>query len=129
MAENIEDLILRPCVARYNPTLVRNLEPGTVKLWCTCGLSKAQPWCDNSHIGTGFKPLKWTVAKSQSMFSICNCKYTQDPPYCDGTHVNLPSHVLKRQSECEGNHQNIICTQCGFTNAREDVSSHEALPS
>ena len=24
--------------------------------WCSCGLSKNQPFCDNSHKGSEFKP-------------------------------------------------------------------------
>jgi len=26
-------------------------------LWCTCGMSKNQPFCDGSHAKTEFKPL------------------------------------------------------------------------
>jgi CDGSH-type Zn-finger protein len=29
--------------------------------WCSCGMSYKQPFCDNSHEGTLFKPLKFTI--------------------------------------------------------------------
>ncbi|XP_064615977.1 CDGSH iron-sulfur domain-containing protein 3, mitochondrial-like [Liolophura sinensis] len=93
MAENEEEKDTTkkyPAVALYGPCTVKNLREGDTKLWCACGLSKSQPWCDGSHKGTGIKPLKWTVPKAQSLYQICACKYTRDPPYCDATHTNLP---------------------------------------
>ncbi len=77
---DIEELKLCPNVADFSPCNVQ-LQPGQIKLWCQCGLSKNQPWCDGSHKGTGFKPLKWVVPeKQQSIYSVCNCKYTSSPP-------------------------------------------------
>ncbi len=29
--------------------------------WCSCGLSLKQPFCDESHKGTSFKPMKFTI--------------------------------------------------------------------
>lgn len=29
---------------QYNPCTVRNLRPGSIKEWCTCGLTKKGPW-------------------------------------------------------------------------------------
>ena len=40
-----------------NPVKVK-LEEGNSFSWCTCGRSENQPYCDGSHIGTNFKPLK-----------------------------------------------------------------------
>ena len=53
-------------------------------------LSKNQPFCDGSHEGTKFTPIKFT-AKNQKMSLICGCKRNnpQSGPYCDGNH----SHV------------------------------------
>ncbi len=34
-------------------------------LWCTCGMSKNQPFCDGSHSKTEFKPLKFTISEMQ----------------------------------------------------------------
>jgi len=77
---------LFPAVASYAPSSIRGLKDDEMKLWCACGLSKRQPWCDGSHSGTGIRPLKWRVpSKQQSVYLICNCKYSKSPPYCDGT--------------------------------------------
>ncbi|KAK3606672.1 hypothetical protein CHS0354_029582 [Potamilus streckersoni] len=100
----------------YGPCSVANLVKGDIKYWCTCGLSKTQPWCDGSHKGTGFKPLKWTVSKSQTRFQICACKYTKDPPYCDATHTNVPCNILEQQQSCDRKQLHIqdckLCTSC-----------------
>ncbi|KAJ3297241.1 hypothetical protein HDU79_004365 [Rhizoclosmatium sp. JEL0117] len=124
---DIEDLgaapCLKPCVPMYGPINVRNLKMGDTMLWCTCGLSKTQPWCDKSHIGTKFKPLKWKVegtkkdGGAQTFYSICNCKYTTDPPFCDASHIHLPLKYLKAVKECsEAPHESVkkICEKCGY---------------
>lgn len=102
---------------QYGPCHIKSaLTPGQVKLWCACGLSKKQPWCDGSHNGTGISPLRWTVpSKSQALYQLCACKYTKAPPYCDASHVYLPLEVIKRQKECGKNHAEItkLCTSCG----------------
>ena len=53
--------------------------------WCTCGKSLKQPFCDGSHKGTKFTPLKYTADQSKKVF-LCTCKLTNDPPMCDGSH-------------------------------------------
>ena len=40
-------------VFQYGPYNVRGLKVGESKLWCACGLSRSQPWCD------GEKPGGW----------------------------------------------------------------------
>ncbi|MFM8938782.1 MAG: CDGSH iron-sulfur domain-containing protein, partial [Phenylobacterium sp.] len=37
------------------------VEAGKAYFWCTCGLSKTQPFCDGAHLreGTDFLPQKW----------------------------------------------------------------------
>mmetsp|Transcript_2302 Transcript_2302/g.5599 ORF Transcript_2302/g.5599 Transcript_2302/m.5599 type:complete len:129 (+) Transcript_2302:45-431(+) len=52
--------------------------------WCSCGLSKKQPYCDSSHKGTLFQPLSFTVEDKVSRISLCLCKLTSNPPFCDG---------------------------------------------
>ena len=56
--------------------------------WCACGLSKKQPYCDGSHKGGPFTPVKFTVAKAEKK-ALCGCKRTHTPPFCDGTHKSL----------------------------------------
>ena len=75
-----------PVVAQKAPYAV-DLEPGDY-YWCACGRSARQPFCDASHKGTGFKPVKLTVAKAETHY-LCGCKHTATPPHCDGTHKNL----------------------------------------
>ena len=42
-----------PVIAQKAPCPV-NVEAGKTYAWCSCGLSKNQPFCDGSHKGTGF---------------------------------------------------------------------------
>ncbi|WP_126452218.1 CDGSH iron-sulfur domain-containing protein [Sulfuriflexus mobilis] len=57
--------------------------------WCSCGRSANQPFCDGSHKGTDFEPVKFTVAE-KAKFWLCGCKHSADQPFCDGSHNNLP---------------------------------------
>ncbi|KAL9988029.1 hypothetical protein ACROYT_G002426 [Oculina patagonica] len=108
---------LCPAVAMYGPCNVEDLKPGKTMKWCTCGLSKTQPWCDGAHKKTGFKSLKWKVPDHpQRIYSICACKHTKNPPFCDATHVNLPTVVTERQKNCKSAHEKDmkLCTGCGW---------------
>lgn len=75
-----------PVIADRKPTVLE-LEPGTY-WWCACGRSKNQPWCDGSHKGTEFSPVKLEVTEKKR-YALCLCKHTKKPPLCDGTHKNL----------------------------------------
>ncbi len=75
-----------PKIADTKPALV-DLEPGTY-WWCACGRSKGQPWCDGSHKGTEFTPMKIEVTEPQRMV-LCQCKRTENAPHCDGSHRRL----------------------------------------
>jgi CDGSH-type Zn-finger protein len=52
-------------------------------LWCSCGRSASQPWCDGSHAGTGFEPIEF-VPPLAAIFHMCGCKRSQNKPYCFG---------------------------------------------
>jgi CDGSH iron-sulfur domain-containing protein 3 len=41
-----------PTIAQKGPYPVQ-VEAGKSYYWCSCGLSKSQPFCDGSHAGTG----------------------------------------------------------------------------
>lgn len=79
-----------PAIADKTPMAV-NLEPGEHH-WCSCGKSSNQPFCDGSHRGTEFTPVKFTVDKAQESY-LCLCKHTKNPPFCDGTHAQLGDDV------------------------------------
>lgn len=63
------------------------LEAGTY-WWCACGRSQSQPFCDGSHKGTGFAPMKLELAEEQKVW-LCGCKRSGDAPLCDGAHKKL----------------------------------------
>ncbi len=69
------------------PTIVQ-LEKGENYLWCQCGKSRSQPFCDGSHQGTRFKPLLFQV-KKDGQFKLCNCKASKAGPFCDNSHVKI----------------------------------------
>ena len=66
---------------------VLELAPGDY-WWCACGQSRKQPFCDGSHKGGPFTPVKFTVSKPEKL-AMCGCKRTHTPPFCDGTHTKL----------------------------------------
>jgi len=40
--------------------------------YCTCGLSKTQPFCDDlGHVGTPFKPLPFVCDRRQTFYLLC----------------------------------------------------------
>ncbi|KAG0250006.1 hypothetical protein BG011_008725 [Mortierella polycephala] len=125
--EDLGHLAQKPKVTNYNPCTIRNLKPGSIKEWCTCGLTKKGPWCDGkSHKGTSFKPLRWRVPdgkNAQTMYSICDCRYTTRPPFCDGIHYDLPLRYLKKIKECPKQPHDPavtkLCEECGWAGPRE----------
>lgn len=78
---------LEPVVAQRGP-YAQTLEPGDY-WWCACGRSANQPFCDGSHKGTGFTPVKHHQEKPGRVW-FCGCKHSKHAPMCDGTHNTLP---------------------------------------
>ncbi|HJV87687.1 MAG TPA: CDGSH iron-sulfur domain-containing protein [Noviherbaspirillum sp.] len=74
-------------VASKTPYAV-DVEAGKDYYWCSCGRSKAQPFCDGSHKGTSFTPMKHTAVESKTVY-FCGCKQSANSPLCDGTHKQL----------------------------------------
>jgi len=73
-----------PIAAQIGPFQVELVE-GRAYLWCACGRSKRQPFCDGTHQGTGLEPVRF-VAESSGTYNLCGCKSTDDRPFCDGSH-------------------------------------------
>jgi CDGSH-type Zn-finger protein len=61
------------------------VEAGKDYWWCACGLSKKQPFCDGSHKGGAFTPVKYSATESKTVY-FCGCKASGNQPLCDGTH-------------------------------------------
>ncbi len=77
----------QPVIAQKSPYQV-DVVAGKSYLWCACGRSKTQPFCDSSHKGTGLTPVLFKAAESTTVW-FCGCKQTKGRPMCDGTHKSL----------------------------------------
>ena len=75
-----------PVIADRKPAVLE-LEPGTY-YWCSCDQAKNQPFCDGSHKGTGFAPLKFELEEKKQV-ALCQCKHSSNAPFCDGAHSRL----------------------------------------
>ena len=65
-----------------------DVQAGKDYWWCSCGRSANQPFCDGSHKGTGFTPVKYTAATDGKVW-LCGCKHSAKAPMCDGTHSRI----------------------------------------
>lgn len=74
-------------IAQKAPYAVE-VEAGKSYFWCACGKSKNQPFCDGSHKGSTFSPVKFTAEESKKVW-LCGCKQTAGQPFCDGAHKAL----------------------------------------
>jgi CDGSH-type Zn-finger protein len=50
--------------------------------------SASQPFCDGSHQGTEFAPIKMDLPAAKTV-AWCACKHSQNKPFCDGSHRSL----------------------------------------
>ncbi len=73
-----------PVRANDGPIIV-DVELGKIYMWCACGRSENQPFCDGSHQGTDFSPVKYEATEYGEVY-FCGCKSTGKPPLCDGSH-------------------------------------------
>lgn len=76
-----------PQIAQTAPFKVE-LEEGKTYFWCSCGKSAKQPFCDGSHKGSTFIPVKFTAEATKTAF-LCGCKHSEKQPFCDGAHKAL----------------------------------------
>ncbi len=78
---------MQPKIAQKAPYPV-TLEAGKTYYWCSCGLSKNQPFCDGSHKGSEFVPQQIKAEKTETVY-LCGCKMSAKKPFCDGAHSAL----------------------------------------
>jgi CDGSH iron-sulfur domain-containing protein 3 len=78
-----------PVIAQKAPYMAE-LAPGDY-FWCACGRSKNQPFCDGSHKGSEFSPVKFTIKPRPTPQTVwmCGCKRSKHKPFCDGTHNKI----------------------------------------
>ena len=76
----------KPVIAARKPIVAR-YEAG-VYWWCACGRSQNQPFCDGSHQGTSFSPVKVELSEEKQI-AWCTCKHSKKGAFCDGTHKSL----------------------------------------
>jgi CDGSH-type Zn-finger protein len=76
-----------PTIAQKSPYPVE-VEAGKSYFWCACGKSANQPFCDGSHKGSDFTPVKYEATESKTVY-FCGCKHTAQKPLCDGSHKTL----------------------------------------
>ena len=48
---------MKPEITQKSP-YAADVKAGETYYWCSCGLSKSQPFCDGSHKPTEFKPVQ-----------------------------------------------------------------------
>lgn len=77
----------KPEIAAKTPFAV-DVEKGKHYWWCSCGKSKSQPFCDGSHKGSEFTPVKYTAEQSKAVY-FCGCKNSANGALCDGSHKSL----------------------------------------
>lgn len=72
-------------VRASNTPFAVDVEAGKDYYWCACGQSKTQPFCDGSHKGGSFTPVKYSATESKQVY-FCGCKASANGALCDGTH-------------------------------------------
>ncbi|CDW82752.1 glutamate synthase [Stylonychia lemnae] len=76
------------------------LKEGETYLYCTCGASNNQPFCDGSHKDLqGFKPLKFTHQDEDKIIGLCGCKLNkvEKGAYCDGSHKKIDYDSIEKE--------------------------------
>jgi CDGSH-type Zn-finger protein len=100
----------RPAIVPYLCPFRVHLEVGKLYRYCTCGRSKDQPWCDDSHTYTDPEPIEFSIDVQQTWHILCGCKYTLKPPFCDGSaEQEAQSPNARRCSSCTPSADGYTC--------------------
>ena len=84
-----------PVVTDNKPIKVA-LEKDRDYLFCACGLSKQQPFCDGSHKATDLLPKNFVAEEDGDGF-LCMCKHSSNAPFCDGTHKQFAADAVGKE--------------------------------
>lgn len=90
-------------IADTQPAKVK-LKAGESVLWCGCGLSRRQPFCDGSHRWGLKHAAKTFTAEKDGVYFFCQCKHSSTAPLCDGSHKLITremqdmAHGLRRET-------------------------------
>ncbi|MDR3512006.1 MAG: CDGSH iron-sulfur domain-containing protein [Caulobacteraceae bacterium] len=95
-----------PTIA-YRKGYYYEVKAGRRYLWCSCGRSAKQPFCDGSHEGTDFLPIAFKAQADEDVI-FCGCKHTGTGPFCDGAHSNLPGGYQTDDPDSEANRKVIL---------------------
>ena len=89
MSENI-----LPKIVQKQPYKI-DVEAGKKYSWCSCGLSKIQPFCDGAHKsyknddGSSIMKSVSYIADENKTVYFCGCKHSKNGIFCDGSHSSL----------------------------------------
>lgn len=100
-----------PPVIAHRKGFYFEVTAGKRYLWCSCGRSKSQPFCDGSHAGSDYLPVAFKAARDEDVI-FCGCKHTSTGPFCDGTHSNLPGGYRTDDPQSPEN-QKVAMVQAG----------------
>ena len=78
------ELMKNPVSPKLGPYIFDNISgENKILYWCSCGLSKTQPFCDRNHIGSNFSRIAFPITQNERQIKLCGCKYSSNKPYCD----------------------------------------------
>jgi len=81
---------MKPKVPKHGSVKV-TLKKGQAYLYCTCGESLKQPFCDGSHkkLGNGYKPLKFVAFRELNKWCACKRNKISAGAMCDKRHKQI----------------------------------------